>query len=293
MQTKTALDTYLNEIGQFPQLTREEECELALQSQLGDMEARERLINCNLKLVVAISKRYVVTGVQWMDLIEEGNLGLMKAVERFDPSRECRLATYAGWWIRQAVLRALANQARTIRLPVYKYNLVCRYKRCQEALRQELEREPRPNEIGRCMKISLEEAKELETLLPETIPLDLQIGEEESDSQLLDTIKDENVDIPSEVMKEIFLSERVMGLLETLRDREREVLEYRFGVNKNREYTLAETGKFFGISRERVRQIQCKALEKLRKAFSMVEGSAHADRKNKSRSRRKIEIDYS
>ena len=277
MQAKSSLDAYLSEIGKFPQLTWQEECELAPRAQAGDEEARERLINCNLKLVVVIAKRYVISGVQWMDLIEEGNLGLMKAVERFDPSRKCRFGTYAGWWIRQAILRALANQARTIRLPVYKYNMVCRYKRCQEELRQELERDPLPKEISRKMKLSLEEVRELESLIPETIPLDISVGDDESDSQLLDLIKDETVDIPSEVMRDIFLSERVMGFLETLKDRERQVLEYRFGVNKDREYTLTEVAKLFGVSRERVRQIQVRALEKLRKAFSVVEGSEHGE----------------
>lgn len=290
--TKSSFDAYIAEIKDFPQLTREEEMSLGAKALRGDPQARKILIESNLKLVIAIAKRYLLSGVSIMDLIEEGNIGLMKAAERFDPAAECRFATYAGWWIRQTILRALANQTRTIRIPVYKYNLVCKYRKTKNRLRQELEREPTERELAREMEIPLTRVRELDQLLPAVVPLDSPMGDDEDD-HLVTMIRDSRARIPSEVMQEIFFSEKILGLLETLGERERAVLEYRFGVEKDREYTLSEIGEILNISRERVRQIEIRALRRLREGFSLVEGRddviarEQEDKPSKTKGRRK------
>ena len=284
----SSFDAYIAEIKHFQLLSHEDEIALSRRAAQGDREATERLISCNLKLVIAIAKRYMFGGMSIMDLIEEGNLGLMKAVKRYDPDLGYRFGTYAGWWIRQAILRALANQARTIRLPVYKHNLVCRYKRTKEGLRQKLERDPSEEEMAKALKTSLRKVRDLATLVPEVVPLDGPVGEEEEEN-LLSMIRDPSVKIPYEVMRDIFVSEQVLGLLESLGKRERTVLEYRFGVGKDRRYTLQEVGEIMHLSRERIRQIETRALARLKEGLSLVEGSEDADFRGQQGNDRKTE----
>ena len=254
---------YLKEIGHVPLLTAEEEVELAQRMEAGDEEARHRLEEANLRLVVSIAKRYVGRGMLFLDLIQEGNLGLLKAVEKFDYSKGYKFSTYATWWIRQAITRAIADQARTIRIPVHMVETINKLVRISRQLLQELGRDPRPEEIAKEMGISVVRVHEIMKIAQEPVSLETPIGEEE-DSHLGDFIEDEAAPAPAEAASFMLLREQLEEVLETLTDREKNVLRLRFGLEDGRSRTLEEVGQSFGVTRERIRQIEAKALRKLR-----------------------------
>ena len=254
---------YLKEIGHVPLLTAEEEVALAQRMEAGDEEARHRLEEANLRLVVSIAKRYVGRGMLFLDLIQEGNLGLLKAVEKFDYSKGYKFSTYATWWIRQAITRAIADQARTIRIPVHMVETINKLVRISRQLLQELGRDPRPEEIAKEMGISVARVHEIMKIAQEPVSLETPIGEEE-DSHLGDFIEDEAAPAPAEAASFMLLWEQLEEVLETLTDREKNVLRLRFGLEDGRSRTLEEVGQSFGVTRERIRQIEAKALRKLR-----------------------------
>ncbi|MCI5883741.1 MAG: RNA polymerase sigma factor RpoD [Eubacterium sp.] len=254
---------YLKEIGKVPLLTAEEEKELAMKMEAGDMDAKKRLAEANLRLVVSIAKRYVGRGMLFLDLIQEGNLGLIKAVEKFDYRKGYKFSTYATWWIRQAITRAIADQARTIRIPVHMVETINKLIRVQRQLLQELGREPYPEEIAEKMNLPVERVREIQKISQEPVSLETPIGEEE-DSHLGDFIQDDNVPVPSEAAAFTLLKEQLVEVLGTLTEREQKVLCLRFGLEDGRARTLEEVGKEFDVTRERIRQIEAKALRKLR-----------------------------
>ena len=254
---------YLKEIGRVPLLTAEEEVDLARRMEAGDESERHRLEEANLRLVVSIAKRYVGRGMMFLDLIQEGNLGLLKAVEKFDYSKGYKFSTYATWWIRQAITRAIADQARTIRIPVHMVETINKLVRISRQLLQELGRDPRPEEIAKEMGISVARVHEIMKIAQEPVSLETPIGEEE-DSHLGDFIEDEAAPAPAEAASFMLLREQLEEVLETLTDREKNVLRLRFGLEDGRSRTLEEVGQSFGVTRERIRQIEAKALRKLR-----------------------------
>lgn len=254
---------YLKEIGRVPLLTAEEEVELATRIEQGDEEAKRRLAEANLRLVVSIAKRYVGRGMLFLDLIQEGNLGLIKAVEKFDYRKGFKFSTYATWWIRQAITRAIADQARTIRIPVHMVETINKLIRVTRQLVQELGREPLPEEIAAEMDISVERVREIQKISQEPVSLETPIGEEE-DSHLGDFIEDQEAPAPAEAASFRLLKEQLEEVLETLTPREEKVLRLRFGLDDGRARTLEEVGHVFGVTRERIRQIEAKALRKLR-----------------------------
>ena len=254
---------YLKEIGKVPLLSANEEVELAKKMETGDLDARKRLAEANLRLVVSIAKRYVGRGMLFLDLIQEGNLGLIKAVEKFDYRKGYKFSTYATWWIRQAITRAIADQARTIRIPVHMVETINKLIRVQRQLLQELGREPYPEEIAKEMNLPVDRVREIQKISQEPVSLETPIGEEE-DSHLGDFIQDDNVPVPAEAAAFTLLKEQLSEVLGTLTDRERKVLELRFGLDDGRARTLEEVGKEFNVTRERIRQIEAKALRKLR-----------------------------
>ena len=254
---------YLKEIGKIPLLTTEAEIALAKRMELGDKEAGKRLAEANLRLVVSIAKRYVGRGMQFLDLIQEGNLGLIKAVEKFDYTKGYKFSTYATWWIRQAITRAIADQARTIRIPVHMVESINRLIRVSRQLLQELGREPFPEEIAERMEIPVERVREIMKISQEPVSLETPVGEEE-DSHLGDFIQDDNVTVPQDAAAFTLLHEQLMEVLDTLTEREQKVLKLRFGLVDGRPRTLEEVGKEFHVTRERIRQIEAKALRKLR-----------------------------
>ena len=254
---------YLKEIGKVPLLTPEEEVDLAKRMEQGDEEAKRALVEANLRLVVSIAKRYVGRGMQFLDLIQEGNLGLMKAVEKFDYSKGFKFSTYATWWIRQAITRAIADQARTIRIPVHMVETINKLIRISRQLLQELGREPTPEEIAAEMDITPERVQEILKIAQEPVSLETPIGEEE-DSHLGDFIPDEDALAPADAAAFVLLREQLDDVLDTLTDREQRVLRLRFGLEDGRGRTLEEVGQEFGVTRERIRQIEAKALRKLR-----------------------------
>ena len=254
---------YLKEIGKVPLLTAEEEVELAQRMEEGDMEAKKKLAEANLRLVVSIAKRYVGRGMLFLDLIQEGNLGLIKAVEKFDYKKGYKFSTYATWRIRQAITRAIADQARTIRIPVHMVETINKFVRVQRQLLQELGREPYPEEIAKQMNMPVERVREIQKISLEPVSLETPIGEEE-DSHLGDFIQDDNVPVPAEAAAFTLLREQLEEVLGTLTEREQKVLKLRFGLEDGRARTLEEVGKEFKVTRERIRQIEAKALRKLR-----------------------------
>ena len=254
---------YLKEIGKVPLLSAEEEIELAKRMEEGDEAAKKRLAAANLRLVVSIAKRYVGRGMLFLDLIQEGNLGLIKAVEKFDYRKGYKFSTYATWWIRQAITRAIADQARTIRIPVHMVETINKLIRVSRQLLQELGREPQPEEIAEKMDMSVDRVREILKISQEPVSLETPIGEEE-DSHLGDFIQDDNVPVPADAAAFTLLKEQLVEVLNTLTDREQKVLRLRFGLDDGRARTLEEVGKEFNVTRERIRQIEAKALRKLR-----------------------------
>ncbi len=263
ISTEDPVRLYLKEIGKVPLLTAEEEVDLAKRMGDGDEEAKHKLTEANLRLVVSIAKRYVGRGMLFLDLIQEGNLGLIKAVEKFDYTKGFKFSTYATWWIRQAITRAIADQARTIRIPVHMVETINKLMRVQRQLLQELGREPTEEEIAAEMNLSVERVREILKIAQEPVSLETPIGEEE-DSHLGDFIQDENVPVPAEAAARMLLKEQLDEVLDTLTEREQKVLRLRFGMNDGRARTLEEVGKEFDVTRERIRQIEAKALRKLR-----------------------------
>lgn len=263
ISTEDPVRMYLKEIGKVPLLTAEEEIELAKRMELGDQEAKRRLAEANLRLVVSIAKRYVGRGMLFLDLIQEGNLGLIKAVEKFDYRKGYKFSTYATWWIRQAITRAIADQARTIRIPVHMVETINKLIRVSRQLLQELGREPTPEEIAAEMEMPVERVREILKISQEPVSLETPIGEEE-DSHLGDFIQDDNVPVPADAATFTLLKEQLEDVLGTLTEREQKVLILRFGLEDGRARTLEEVGKEFNVTRERIRQIEAKALRKLR-----------------------------
>ena len=254
---------YLKEIGKVSLLSADEEIELAKRMEKGDEAAKKRLAEANLRLVVSIAKRYVGRGMLFLDLIQEGNLGLIKAVEKFDYRKGCKFSTYATWWIRQAITRAIADQARTIRIPVHMVETINKLIRVSRQLLQELGREPTPEEIAEEMDMPVDRVREILKISQEPVSLETPIGEEE-DSHLGDFIQDDNVPVPADAAAFTLLKEQLVEVLSTLTDREQKVLRLRFGLDDGRARTLEEVGKEFNVTRERIRQIEAKALRKLR-----------------------------
>ena len=254
---------YLKEIGEVPLLTPEEEIDLAKRMEMGDESAKKRLAEANLRLVVSIAKRYVGRGMQFLDLIQEGNLGLIKAVEKYDYSKGFKFSTYATWWIRQAITRSIADQARTIRIPVHMVETINRLIRTSRQLLQELGREPLPEELAKKLDMPVDRVREIMKISQDPVSLETPIGEEE-DSHLGDFIQDEHVQIPVDAATYTLLHEQLMEVLDTLTDREQKVLRLRFGLDDGRPRTLEEVGREFNVTRERIRQIEAKALRKLR-----------------------------
>ena len=254
---------YLKEIGKVSLLTADEEIELAKRMEQGDEEAKKRLAEANLRLVVSIAKRYVGRGMLFLDLIQEGNLGLIKAVEKFDYRKGYKFSTYATWWIRQAITRAIADQARTIRIPVHMVETINKLIRVSRQLLQELGREPTPEEIAEEMKMPVDRVREILKISQEPVSLETPIGEEE-DSHLGDFIQDDNVPVPADAAAFTLLKEQLIEVLGTLTEREQKVLRLRFGLDDGRARTLEEVGKEFNVTRERIRQVEAKALRKLR-----------------------------
>ncbi|HSW78782.1 MAG TPA: RNA polymerase sigma factor RpoD [Candidatus Babeliales bacterium] len=256
---------YLREIGKIPLLTAEEELALAKKVKSGDKRAKDQMAEANMRLVVSIAKRYVGRGLDLLDLIQEGNTGLLRAVEKFDPDRGFKFSTYATWWIRQAITRAIADQARTIRIPVHMVETINKLLRTQRRLTQELNREPTNEEIAAAMEMDVDKVEHIMKIKQDISSLDASVRDDEEDSVLGDFIEDEDAKTPTESASEQLLKEQVKQILGTLTEREQKILKLRFGLEDGKSHTLEEVGQEFSVTRERIRQIEAKALAKLRK----------------------------
>jgi RNA polymerase primary sigma factor len=265
-----AIKLYLKEVKDIPLLTPQEEIELAKRVNAGDEEARKRMIRSNLRLVINIAKRYTHLGVPLIDLIEEGNLGLMKAVDKFNPNKGYRFSTYAAWWIRQYITRAIADQGKIIRIPVYMTEIIAKWKKANEELTQKLKRKPRLTEVAKRMRLPVKKVKEINNLVIKTPSLDEPISEE-GDIEFIDLIEDKTSISPVEEMAELLRHERIVNLLEMMDEREKIILDLRFGLTDGSSHTLNEIAETLGITRERVRQIEAGALKKLRKFVTQQE----------------------
>ena len=254
---------YIKDVRPIPLLTAAEEVELSRKVQKGDEAARERMIKSNLRLVISIAKKYTNLGVPLSDLIEEGNIGLMKAVEKFDPERGFRFSTYSAWWIKQGISRAIIDQGKMIRVPVYMNEEILKYKKVVEKLTHKLKRKPRHGEIAKKMKISVKKIRALENSISKMSSLDAPLGEE-GDGQIIDILEDENMLTPDQNLESFFNKERATSFLDMLNDRERNILDMRFGISNGEASTLAEIAKKLGVSRERVRQIEVATIKKIR-----------------------------
>jgi RNA polymerase primary sigma factor len=266
-----ALKTYLKEIRNIPLLTAKEEIELSKKIKKGDEQARKRMIRSNLRLVINLAKRYMHLGIPLLDLIEEGNLGLMKAVDKFNPRKGYRFSTYAAWWIRQAITRSISEQGKMIRVPVYMNELITKWKKTKEQLAQKLKRVPSDEEIAKKLKLSEDKMDHIVFWLStSTSSLEAPVSDE-SDSKVLDLVEDEAAQSPDDTIEHMLDKERISNLLGIMTDREKQVLDMRFGLAEGRSYTLAEVADKLGVSRERVRQIEEAALKKLRKSIQQQE----------------------
>ena len=266
---------YLKDIKKLPLLTPEEEIDLANKIKKGDKKARHKMIQSNLRLVINIAKRYSHLGVSMMDLIEEGNIGLMKAVEKFNPKKGYRFSTYGAWWIRQYISRAIANQGKTVRMPVYVIELLMRYKKVTENLTSKLKRKPRANEIAKRMKLPINRVKQLSKMVSGTTSLNAPVGEEGS-TEFMDLIEDENMPTAIDGLSNFFTQERIRILLAKMSAREQKILSLRFGLKDGVPHTLRDAAKHFGITRERVRQIESAAMRKMREHMIQQEKEATA-----------------
>jgi RNA polymerase primary sigma factor len=273
-ENDSLLKLYLREISQIPLLTREEEIELAKRIKEGDQEARQKMIRANLRLVVKIAHDYAGSGLPLLDLISEGNIGLMKAVDRFDPEKGGKLSTYAAWWIKQSIKRALANQSKTIRLPVHLVDKIARLRRVATQLAEELGREPGDEEIAEELEMPASKVAQLRSVAVRPASLDAAIGQDEDSASLGELVKDEAAEDPSEVIEKENLKRTVLELLPKLDERERKILAMRFGLEGNEEMTLEEIGKKFKVTRERIRQLQNIALKKIRRELEKKDRSA-------------------
>lgn len=258
-----AIKLYLRAIKDIPLLTSEQEKSIARKIKKGNSRARKKMIQSNLRLVINIAKRYSKLGVPMMDLIEEGNLGLIKAVKKYNPNKGYRFSTYAAWWIKQYITRAIANQGKTIRIPVYMTEIINRWKRITEQLTQKYGRKPKTKEVAKSMKLPIKKVREISEIATKISSLDAPIGDDGT-GQFMDLIEDETSSSPMDNVTDILRRERVDGLLDRMNDREKKILNLRFGLSDGTTHTLGETAKYFGITRERVRQIESAALEKLR-----------------------------
>lgn len=272
-----AIRLYLKDIKKLALLTPEEEISLAVKIRKGDKKARHKMIQANLRLVISIAKKYSHLGVSMMDLIEEGNLGLMKAVEKFNPKKGYRFSTYGAWWIRQYVSRAIANQGKTVRMPVYVIELLMRYKKVTESLTTSLKRKPKLNEIAKRMKLPIKRVKQLSKMITGTTSLNTPVGEEGS-TEFMDLIEDENMPSASDGLSAFFTQERIASLLAKMSKREQKILSLRFGLKGGVSHTLRDTAKHFGITRERVRQIEAAAMRKMREHMIEQDNEAAAKR---------------
>jgi len=257
------IKAYLRDIRPIPLLTPEQEISLARKIQKGDQAARDKMIRSNLRLVISIAKRYVNLGVPLSDLIEEGNIGLMKSVEKFDPERGFRFSTYAAWWIKQGVSRAIIDQGKMIRVPVYMNEEILKYKKVLEKLTHKLKRKPRFGEIAKRMKVPVDRVREFERSIAKITSLDAPIGES-GEGQIKDIIEDQNAASPDSQLEKYFEKERALGFLEILNERERKIIELRYGLKDGNAHTLAEIAKKLGVSRERIRQIEAATIKKIR-----------------------------
>jgi len=270
------IKAYLKDVRPIPLLTAQEEIELGRKVQKGDKKARERMIKSNLRLVISIAKRYTNLGVALSDLIEEGNIGLMKSVEKFDPERGFRFSTYSAWWIKQGISRAIIDQGKMIRVPVYMNEEILKYKKTIEKLAHKLKRKPRVNEIAKSLKITVNRVRELENSIAKMTSLDAPIGES-GDGQVKDIIQDENIIAPDENLEIFINKERAIGFLNMLNERERKILDMRFGLSDGNTHTLAEIAKVLGVSRERVRQLEAATIKKIRQIIKQQEKNKESD----------------